>query len=134
QGQGDGILVDVRKHFTGVEVLDGGSRARVRPGTVLGHANAVLAPHHRKLGPDPASTEIACVGGVIANNSGGMRCGVVADSYQTVSALTLVLANGAVIDTAAPDAEERFAAAAPELAAGLTEIRDELRADTELAE
>ncbi len=33
-----------------------------------------------------------------------------------------------------PDAEERFAAAAPELAAGLIEIRDELRADAELAE
>ena len=27
-------------------------------------------------GPDPASTDIATVGGVIANNSGGMRCGV----------------------------------------------------------
>ena len=45
---------------------------------------------------------------------------------------TFVLANGAVIDTAAPDAEERFAAAAPELARGLAEIRDELRADDEL--
>ena len=50
--------------------------ARVKPGTVLGHANRVLAPHGRKLGPDPASTDIATVGGVIANNSGGMRCGV----------------------------------------------------------
>ena len=47
--------------------------------------------------------------------------------------MTLVLANGAVIDTAAPDAEQRFAAAAPELAAGLIEIRDEIRADAELA-
>ena len=92
---------------------------RAQPGVVLGHANRLLARHGRRLGPDPASTNIACVGGVIANNSGGMRCGVVADSYRTVSAMTLVLANGAVIDTAAPDAEERFAAAAPELAAGL---------------
>ena len=39
-----------------------------------------------------------------------------------------------MIDTAAPGAEERFAAAAPELASGLSEIRDELRADRELAE
>ena len=57
-------------------VEDDGARARVKPGTLLGHANRVLAPHGRKLGPDPASTDIACVGGVIANNSGGMRCGV----------------------------------------------------------
>ena len=80
QAQSDGILIDVRRHWTGVEVVDQGARARVRPGTLLGYANRVLAPYGRKLGPDPASTDIACVGGVIANNSGGMRCGVVADS------------------------------------------------------
>ena len=102
---------------------------RVGPGTVLGHVNRALAPHGRKLGPDPASTEGATVGGVVANNSGGMRCGVAQDSYQTLRALTFVLPSGATIDTAAPDAEERFAAAEPELAAGLTAIREEILAD-----
>jgi D-lactate dehydrogenase len=134
QGQSDGILVDVRRHFGGVAVEDGGALARVKPGTVLGHANRVLAPHGRKLGPDPASTDIACVGGVIANNSGGMRCGVTKDSYSTISSMTLVLASGTTIDTAAPDAAERFSAAEPELAAGLKAIRDEIRADAELSE
>jgi D-lactate dehydrogenase len=134
QGQSDGILVDVRRHFGGVAVEDGGERARVKPGTVLGHANRVLAPHGRKLGPDPASTDIACVGGVIANNSGGMRCGVARDSYSTVRSMTLVLASGTTIDTAAPDAGDRFAAEEPELARGLEEIRDEIRADAELSE
>ncbi len=43
QSQTDGILVDVRRHWGGVEVLEDGARARVRPGTVLGHANRVLA-------------------------------------------------------------------------------------------
>ena len=99
QSQTDGILVDVRRHWSGVEVLDDGARVRVKPGTVLGHANRVLAPHGRKLGPDPASTDIACVGGVLANNSGGMRCGIVADSYSTVRSLTFVLPSGTVIDT-----------------------------------
>ena len=134
QGQSDGILIDVRRHFRGVEVLDGGARARVKPGTVLGHANRLLAPHGYKLGPDPASTDIACVGGVIANNSGGMRCGVTRDSYRTVSALKFALPSGTVIDTAAEDAEQRFADAEPELAAGLLEIRDEILADAELAD
>ena len=54
QSQTEGILMDVRRHWRGVEVLDDGARARVKPGTVLGHANRVLAPHGRKLGPDPA--------------------------------------------------------------------------------
>ncbi|HEX3734019.1 MAG TPA: FAD-binding and (Fe-S)-binding domain-containing protein [Solirubrobacterales bacterium] len=133
QGQSDGILVDVRRHFAGVAVEDDGEIARIKPGTVLGHANRVLAPHGRKLGPDPASTDIATVGGVVANNSGGMRCGVTRDSYSTVRAMTFVLPSGTTIDTAAPDAAERFAEAEPELAAGLAEIRDEIRADEELS-
>jgi len=134
QGQGDGILVDVRRHFGGVAVEEGGALARVKPGTVLGHANRVLAPHGRKLGPDPASTDIATVGGVIANNSGGMRCGTTRDSYSTVRSLTFVLPSGTTIDTAEAGAADRFAAEEPELAAGLAAIRDEIRADTELAD
>jgi D-lactate dehydrogenase len=133
QGQTDGILVDVRRHFAGVEVLDGGARAKVRAGTLLGFANRVLAPTGHKLGPDPASTDIATVGGVVANNSGGMRCGVAWDSYSTVEALTFVTASGALIDTAAPGAEERFAQAEPALAEGLMALRAELLADEELA-
>ena len=134
QGQTDGILVDVRRHWRGIEVLDNGDRARVRPGTVLGHANRVLAEYGSRLGPDPASTDIATVGGVIANNSGGMRCGVTEDSYRTVRSLSFVLPSGTIIDTAEPRAEEDFARHEPELARGLERIRDEIRADAELRE
>jgi len=134
QGQSDGILVDVRRHFGGIAVEEDGARARVKPGIVLGHANKVLAPYGRKLGPDPASTDIATVGGVIANNSGGMRCGTTKDSYSTVRSMTFVLPSGTTIDTGDPDAAERFAAAEPELVAGLEAIRDEIRADAELSE
>lgn len=133
QGQTDGVLLDCRRHFKDLQVEQGGERVRVGPGVVLGHVNRVLARHGRRMGPDPASTDIACIGGVVANNSGGMRCGVTADSYSTVRSLTFALPNGAVIDTAAPGAPARFAELAPELARGLAEIRDELRADQELA-
>src|SRR4051795_7974021 len=132
QGQNDGILVDVRRHFSGLDILDDGARARVRAGTVLGLANRILAPTGHRLGPDPASTDIATVGGVVANNSGGMRCGVTWDSYSTVEALTFVTAGGTRIDTSEPAAEERFAAAEPELARGLIRLREELIADDEL--
>jgi len=63
-----------------------------------------------------------------------MRCGVTQDSYSTVRSMTLVLPSGATIDTAAPDAEERFAEVEPELACGLIQIRDQIRADEPLAE
>jgi D-lactate dehydrogenase len=134
QAQTDGILVDVRRHFQRVRVEDGGSRVRVQPGAVLGNVNRHLARHGRRMGPDPASTDIACIGGVVANNSGGMRCGVVADSYSTLRSLTFALPGGTVIDTAAPGAEEDFERGAPELARGLLEIRDEIRADAALSE
>ncbi len=134
QAQSGALLIDVRRHFAGVAVEADGALARVGPGTTLGHVNRVLAPHGRKLGPDPASTDFATVGGVIANNSGGMRCGVVHDAYSTVRGLTLLLASGTVIDTRAPDGERRFAELEPELARGLEEIRDEIRADQELAD
>src|SRR3954468_3110060 len=132
QAQGAGILVDVRRHFAGAEVLDGGERVRARPGTVLGRVNRLLARYQRRVGPDPASTDLACVGGVIANNSGGMRCGVRHDTYRTLRSLTFVLPSGTTIDTAAPDAAERFARSEPDLTRGLEEIRDEIRADPEL--
>ncbi len=134
QGQTEGILVEVRKYFTGVEVIDEGRKVRVGPGTILGHANKVLEPYGRKLGPDPASTDIATVGGVVANNSGGMRCGVTYDSYSTVTGMTFVLPSGTLIDTEAEGAEEEFQAREPELAEGLMRIREEILADPEFAD
>src|SRR6202167_2662731 len=134
QSQSDDILIDVRRHWAGMAAEDGGARLRARPGTILGHANAILRPLGRRLGPDPASADVATIGGVIANNAGGMRCTLERNAYHTVSSLTLVLASGTVIDTAAPDAEATFAKAEPELAAGLLQLREELLADDALAQ
>jgi len=134
QAQTDGIMIDVRRWFSGVKIEDAGARVRLRAGTLLGVANRVLERRGFKLGPDPASKDIATIGGVIANNSGGMRCGVAWDPYSTVESMTLVLASGTVIDTAAADAEQRFAAAEPELARGLLQLREQLLADEALSQ
>ena len=86
-----GILADTRRHFRRVEVLDDGARVRVGPGATIRQVNARLAAHGRKLGPDPASEGACTLGGVVANNSSGMACGTVANSYATLDSLTLVL-------------------------------------------
>jgi D-lactate dehydrogenase len=132
QSQSDDILIDVRRHWSGGKVEDGGRRFRVKPGLILSHANAMLARHRRKIGPDPASNAACTIGGVIANNSGGMRCTLEKDAYSTVKEMTFVLPSGVVINTAIPGAEEAFAAAEPELAAGLMRMRAEILADPEL--
>src|SRR6201988_364399 len=134
QSQSDDILIDVRRHWYGAKVEDDGRRVRARPGTILGHVNAMLGRYRRRLGPDPASLHACTIGGVIANNSGGMRCTVKTDAYQTVSSLKFVTPSGAVIDTSRPDAEKEFALAEPELAEGLLELRRELLADPVLAD
>src|SRR6516162_7781593 len=118
QAQSDGILVDVRRHWAGVNVEAGGRRLRARPGTILSRANLALVAHGYRLGPDPASASACTIGGVIANNSSGMCCGTTQNSYKTLSSLTFMLPSGMLIDSARPDAEQQFAAAEPALVAG----------------
>ncbi|XRD90815.1 FAD-binding oxidoreductase [Dyella nitratireducens] len=134
QSLSDDILIDVRRHWYGAKVEDGGRHVTARSGMILAHVNAMLARHGRRLGPDPASSHACTIAGVIGNNAGGMRCTVERDAYHTVKALKFVTPSGAFIDTSAPDAERAFAAAEPQLAAGLLELRQELLADQALAD
>jgi D-lactate dehydrogenase len=132
QAQGDGILLDVRRHWAGVSVEAGGRRLRARPGTILSRANLALLAHGYRLGPDPASASACTIGGVIANNSSGMCCGTTQSSYKTLLSLTFMLPSGTFIDSAHGDAERQFAAAEPTLAAGLMEIKRKIESDPEL--
>ena len=134
QSQSDDVLIDVRKHWGGGKVEDSGMRFRAKPGLILAHANAMLQRYGRKIGPDPASNHACTIGGVIANNSGGMRCTLDKDAYSTVVEMTFVLPSGTIVNTAAPDAEAQFAAAEPELAEGLLDLRRALLAQPELAD
>ncbi|GGF46510.1 oxidoreductase [Microbacterium sorbitolivorans] len=127
QAGSDGVLIDTRHHFRGIEVLDDGARVRVQPGATVRATNMRLVRRAHKLGPDPAS-EIACtIGGVVANNSSGMSCGTHANTYRTLESAVLVLPSGTVVDTGAPDAGERLRAAEPRLVEGLERIRDRVR-------
>ncbi|PVZ93309.1 FAD-binding oxidoreductase [Amnibacterium flavum] len=123
------ILVDTRRHFRGIEVLDSGARVRVEPGATVRQVNARLRRHGRKLGPDPAS-EIACtIGGVIANNSSGMACGIAQNTYQTLESAVIVLASGTILDSAAPDADDRLRHQEPELWQALADLRQKANED-----
>ena len=104
----DGVLVEVARHFRTVTVEDGGRRVRTQPGALGGSVNAALRPYRAKIGPDPASINACTMGGIVANNSSGMCCGVARNAYHTLESLTFVLPSGTRIDTAAPDADERF--------------------------
>ncbi|ORW34400.1 hypothetical protein AWC19_24160 [Mycobacterium palustre] len=127
QASGAGTMIDTRTHFQAVEVLDGGARVRVQPGATLRTVNARLAPFGTRLGPDPASEGACTVGGVIANNSSGMRCGTQWNSYSTLDGLAVVLVDGTVVDTSLADADLRLRHARPDLYEGLLRLRDRVR-------
>ncbi len=124
-----GMLADTRRHFRDIDILDDGARVRIGPGATVRSVNARLARIGRKLGPDPAS-EIACtLGGVVANNSSGMACGTVANTYNTLDSVVLVLPSGTVLDTGATDADERLRQLEPALYEGLSALRDRVRSN-----
>ena len=134
QAVSDAILIDTRRHFRAIEVLNDGLQIRVQPGATVRAVNARLARFGRKLGPDPAS-EIACtIGGVIANNSSGMACGITDNTYRTLQSATVVLYNGAIINTADGDCDSQLQRNVPGIYHSLKEIKAEIDARPDLVE
>jgi D-lactate dehydrogenase len=131
QGVTDSLLVDVRKNFKDIEVLDNGERVRVQPGVTVRALNARLALYGRKFGPDPASEAACTIGGVVANNSSGMHCGTVDNVYRTLESVVIVLTSGTVIDTGALDANEKLRTLEPALFAGLEALTKRVRSNAE---
>jgi len=103
QALSDGILVDISKHWGQFRVESDAAFIRTQPGIVGGFLNNVLKPYGRRIGPDPASIDACMIGGILANNSSGMCCGVTENAYRTLHSMTVVLPNGLVLDTAAPE-------------------------------
>ena len=130
----DSLLIDTRKNFKEIEVLENGLKVRVQPGLTVNRVNASLRKYGRKLGPDPAS-EIACtIGGVIANNSSGMACGTEFNTYKTISSLVFVLPSGTLIDSSQSDADEQLRIKEPEIYAGLISLRKRIVEKPQLVE
>ncbi len=130
----DGILVDVARYWREVQVEDGGAAVRFQPGVIAAAVNSRLAPYQAKIGPDPASINACMMGGVLANNSSGMCCGVELNAYHTLDSMVFALPDGTVVDSAAADAEERFAELAPNVARGLLQLRDRITSNQALVE
>jgi D-lactate dehydrogenase len=134
QASTEALLLDTRRHFRGIGVLDEGRRVRVQPGATVRQVNARLARYGRRLGPDPASEAACTMGGVIADNSSGMSCGTEFNVYNTIESAVLVLPSGTILDTGAPDADEQLREREPGLWAGLAALRDLVRGDPEAVE
>jgi D-lactate dehydrogenase len=129
----DGILVDIGRHFRGHRVEQNGKAIRVQPGLIGQQANEALRLYGAKIGPDPASINSCRLGGILANNSSGMCCGVAQNAYQTLQSLTFVLPSGTEIDTAQSGANQRFEDLEPRLCKGLLRLKQTVEANPHLA-
>jgi D-lactate dehydrogenase len=129
----DGVLVLLGDSWRHHEVLDGGAKIRLGPAVVGGDANRVLAPLGRKIGPDPASINACKIGGIAANNASGMCCGTAQNSYQTLAAIRLMLADGTVVDTEDAGSVAAFRRSHAVLLDGIGALAARVVGDTELA-
>ena len=131
QTLGTGIICELRGGMRRSEVRDQGKRIWFEPGLTVREVNGILRPSHAKIGPDPASSRAAMMGGVLSNNLSGMEAGVKYNSYHTLSSIEFILPNGHRYDTSIDEDRKRFVETERELCDGLMKIRAEILADDE---
>ncbi len=92
---GDGIVVDVSKHFTEILSLDKAKKqVTVQPGVIRDELNQYLQPHGLFFGPNTSTSNRCMIGGMVGNNSSGttsIQYGVTRDK---VVAMTTILSDG----------------------------------------
>ncbi len=132
QASSDSVLVLMGDGFLGKEILNQGEKIKLQPMVIGSHANQALAPYARKIGPDPASINTARIGGIFANNSGGMCCGTVDNSYHTLDSVRLILTDGTILDTANPESIIKFRQSHRSLLDKISALSERIRANPEL--
>lgn len=73
-------------------------RVVVGPGMVQGELNALVEPHGLVFGADTSTSDVATLGGMIGNNSAGMRSLVYGTTADQILSLRCVMADGEVVE------------------------------------
>lgn len=96
---GEGIVVDVSKHFTHIVDLDLDSKqVTVQPGVIRDELNQYLQPYGLYFGPDTSTSNRCMIGGMVGNNSSGttsIQYGVTRDK---VVSMKTVLSDGTRVE------------------------------------
>jgi len=132
QAVGDGVLLVLGDGWDNIEILDEGNKITLGPGTIVANANASLKPYNKKIGPDPASVTTCKIGGVVANNASGMCCGTAQNTYQTMSDISIILADGTKLDSSSTSSRKEFKYKRPDIIDGLKELAATIRSDKQL--
>ncbi len=134
QGVTDSVLVRLGYGWRRYRINEDATAISLQPGIIGADANKLLLPLGRKIGPDPASIDSCMIGGIAANNASGMCCGVADNSYKTLLAARLILADGTLLDTGDGASRAAFARTHGQILDGLAALREKVLADETLAE
>ncbi len=96
-----GVVLDVSGMASILEIDARERVARVEPGVVLGHLQAVVLAEGLYFPPDPASAADCMIGGAIATSAGGLRGAKYGTMKHYVLGLEVVLPTGEIVRTGA---------------------------------
>ncbi|MDE6041745.1 MAG: FAD-binding oxidoreductase, partial [Muribaculaceae bacterium] len=114
QAISDSILLVAGKSWEKYRILDDEAKViALQPGIIGTRVDEILAPFHRVFPPDPASKKSAMVGGIVANNASGMKCGIHANSDRVLRSLRIILQDGTPLDTASEESCNAFRTSHP---------------------
>ena len=92
---GNGIVVDVSKHFTRILELNQDERwVKVQPGVVRDELNLFLKPHGLFFGPETSTANRAMIGGMVGNNSCGSNSIIYRSTREHLLEVKALLSDG----------------------------------------
>lgn len=90
---GESVIVDFRRHFTKLESVSEFG-AHVQPGVLYRDFEKQTLKHHALMPTYPASRDMASVGGMVNNNSGGEKSLEYGKTQDFVTELKMVFSDG----------------------------------------
>lgn len=92
---GNGIVVDVSRHFTQIlELNKEQGWVRVQPGVIRDELNVFLKPHGVFFGPETSTANRAMIGGMVGNNSCGSNSVVYRSTREHLLEVKAILSDG----------------------------------------
>ena len=92
---GDGIVVEVSRHFTEILEINAEERwVRVQPGVIRDELNMALAEHGLMFGPETSTSNRAMIGGMLGNSSCGSSSIVYGTTRDQTIEVTGFLSDG----------------------------------------
>jgi D-lactate dehydrogenase len=130
----DSVLVELGYNWNKISVVKEGEEIIMQCGVVGDHANLALKRYGRKIPPSPASINAAMIAGIVANNASGNSYGIAYNSYNTITGMKLIFADGAELDTRSQASRSHFSTTHPEILKKLTALSEKVKNTPEMAD